>query len=445
MGAPDPRRGLPRVDVVMSEPALADLPRALALDAVRLALDDARETVTADAIPGSASLAAEARRLVESWLSVRPQPVINATGVVIHTNLGRAPWAPEAVAAVAAVAGRYADVEVRLFDGERGGRGASVRDKLVRLTGAEDAIVVNNGAAAVLLALTALARDRDVIVSRGELVEIGGSFRVPDVIAAGGARLVSVGTTNRTRASDFAAAVTPSTAVLLKVHPSNFRMEGFVASVSVAELAAVAKAHGLSVVADVGSGALSDRGEEPGVREAVADGADLVAFSGDKLLGGPQAGILVGKAASIERLRRHPMMRALRVGKETLAALDATLALHLAGRPTPVDRMLSADHDSLRARAAQIVATILGQGGTASIVDVDARAGGGALAEVPLASVAVAVEVADPDASSDALRRGHPAVLVRIHRDRLLADVRTVFVEEDSALAARLATIAARG
>jgi L-seryl-tRNA(Ser) seleniumtransferase len=433
------------VDAVMAEPTLADLPRALALDAARLALEDARETVTLATLPTAASLADEARRRVESWLSVRPQPVINATGVVIHTNLGRAPWAPEAVAAVAAIAGRYADVEVRLFDGERGGRGASVRDKLVRLTGAEDAIVVNNGAAAVLLALTALARDRDVIVSRGELVEIGGSFRVPDVIAAGGARLVSVGTTNRTRASDFAAAISPATAVLLKVHPSNFRMEGFVASVSVAELAAVAKAHGLAVVADVGSGALSDRGEEPGVREAVADGADVVAFSGDKLLGGPQAGILVGKAAHIERLRRHPMMRALRVGKETLAALDATLALHLAGKPTPVDAMLSADHVTLRARAAQIVATILAHGGNASLVEVDARAGGGAMAEVPLASVAVAVDVADPNAASDALRRGHPAVLVRIHRDRLLADVRTVFVEEDAALAARLASVAARG
>lgn len=443
MGGPDPRRALPRVDAVMA--TLADLPRALALDAVRLALEDARESITMASVPDAAALAVEARHQVEGWLSVRPQPVINATGVVIHTNLGRAPWAPEAVAAVVAIAGRYADVEVRLFDGERGGRGASVRDKLVRLTGAEDAIVVNNCAAAVLLALTALGRDRDVIVSRGELVEIGGSFRVPDVIAAGGARLVSVGTTNRTRASDVTAAITPSTAVLLKVHPSNFRMEGFVASVSVAELATIAKVHGLAVVADLGSGALVDRGEEPGVREAVADGADVVAFSGDKLLGGPQAGVIVGKAASIERLRRHPMMRALRVGKETLAALDATLALHLAGRPTPVDRMLSADHETLRARAAEIVGSILMLGGSAFVMDVDARVGGGAMAEVPLASVAVAVEVDDADAAADALRRGSPAVLVRIHRDQLLADVRTVFPDEDSALAARLATVAARG
>ena len=281
--------------------------------------------------------------------------MINATGVIVHTNLGRAPLAAAALDQVADVARGYSNLEYDLDAGGRGSRQTHVADLLRRLTGAEAALVVNNNAAAVMLALAALAEGREVIVSRGELIEIGDGFRIPDVLARSGAQLREVGTTNRTRAADYENAIGPETAVLLRVHQSNFRVVGFTEQPSVTELAQVAQSHKVVLVDDLGSGALVDVGDEPTARASLAGGADLVCFSGDKLLGGPQAGIVVGRADLVERLRRHPLQRALRADKLTLAALEGTLRLAL-DRPEeiPVLRMLREPPESVRARAERL-------------------------------------------------------------------------------------------
>ena len=290
-------RHLPKVDLLLRDPRLAALPHAVALGACRDVLAELRTAIATGKPEVDADVAGRAAARAERLLGGRMRPVINATGVVIHTNLGRAPWPAEAVAAVTEIASGYCNLEIDLDSGRRGGRMDGVSALMRHLTGAEAALVVNNCAAAVLLALTALARDREVVVSRGELVEIGGSFRVPEVIAAGGARLREVGTTNRTRLADYGAAIGPDTAALLRVHPSNFRVVGFVEAPERAELVALGHDRGVVVLEDVGSGSLAGDLGEPSIRGAIADGVDLVMFSGDKLLGGPQAGVIAGRAA----------------------------------------------------------------------------------------------------------------------------------------------------
>jgi L-seryl-tRNA(Ser) seleniumtransferase len=356
----------------------------------------------------------------------RLRRVLTATGVVVHTNLGRAPLAEAALARVAETARGYSNLEFDLAEGARGSRQDHCAGLLRRLTGAEAALVVNNNAAAVLLALAALAEGREVVVSRGELIEIGDGFRIPDVLARSGARLVEVGTTNRTRAADYERAVGPETALLLRVHQSNFRIVGFAGKPRLEELARVARRHDLPLVDDLGSGHLAPSnslllGEEPSARDSLAAGADLVCFSGDKLLGGPQAGIVVGRAELVERLRRHPLQRALRADKLTLAALEGTLALCLdperAAAEIPVLRMLGEPAEDVRARAERLAAAV---GGT--VEETVARTGGGALPLAELPSFACAVE----EGLAEPLRGGEPPVVGIVRDGRLLLDCRTL-------------------
>jgi L-seryl-tRNA(Ser) seleniumtransferase len=338
--------------------------------------------------------------------------------VIVHTNLGRAPLAEAALDHVREATRGYSNLEFDLTTGSRGSRQDHVAGILRRLTGAEAALVVNNNAAAVLLALAALAEGREVIVSRGELIEIGDGFRIPDVLARSGARLVEVGTTNRTRATDYEQAIGPETAVLLRVHQSNFRVVGFTEQPRVEELAAVARRHALPLVDDLGSGVLEALTDEPSAREVLAGGADLVCFSGDKLLGGPQAGIVAGRADLVERLRRHPLQRALRADKLTIAALEGTLQLHLdAPERIPVLRMLREPAAAVRKRASRLAAAV---GGT--VEETVARVGGGALPLAELPSFACAVE----EALVGPLRAGVPPVVGIVRDGRLLLDCRTL-------------------
>jgi L-seryl-tRNA(Ser) seleniumtransferase len=390
----------------------------LAIEAARNVLARAREEIAADVDPGD--LAERVR--AELAESRRPtlRRVLNATGVIVHTNLGRAPLAEEALDRVREVGRGYSNLEYELGAGTRGSRQDHVAGILRRLTGAEAALVVNNNAAAVLLALAALAEEREVLVSRGELIEIGDGFRIPDVLARSGARLVEVGTTNRTRASDYERAIGPETAVLLRVHQSNFRVVGFTELPSVAELAKVARRHELPLVDDLGSGALVPVEDEPSVRASLEAGVDLVCFSGDKLLGGPQAGIVVGRAELVERLRRHPLQRAMRADKLTLAALEGTLTLYLdSPERIPVLRMLRDEH--VRERAERLASLV---GGT--VEETVARVGGGALplAELPSFACAVEEELAGP------LRLGEPPVVGVVRDGRLLLDCRTLTDDE---------------
>jgi len=412
-------RDLPSVDELARG---ADDP--LAVDAARSVLARAREDIRAGADPGD--LEERLREELSAARTARLRRVLNATGVVVHTNLGRAPLPEAALDRVREVGRGYSNLEYDLSAGTRGSRQDHVAGILRRLTGAEAALVVNNNAAAVLLALAALAEGRDVVVSRGELIEIGDGFRIPEVLARSGARLVEVGTTNRTRAADYERAVGPETAVLLRVHQSNFRLVGFTELPSVAELAKVAQRHQLPLVDDLGSGALSPSntvllGEEPSVRESLEAGADLVCFSGDKLLGGPQAGIVVGRADLVEKLRRHPLQRAFRADKLTLAALEGTLALYLeperALREVPVLRMALEDAGSVRARAGRLAELTGGE-----VEETVGRIGGGALplAELPSFACAVEEELTAP------LREGEPPVVGVVRDGRLLLDCRTL-------------------
>lgn len=391
----------------------------------------------------------ESRILAAAHPSLRK--VVNATGVLLHTNLGRAPLAAEAQRAVQEASGTC-NLELDLASGTRGSRQDHVEELLRRLTGAQASVVVNNNAAGVHLALSALASGREVVVSRSEQVEIGGSFRMPEVMRAAGVRLVEVGTTNRVRLSDYEAALSLQTALLLKVHRSNFRLVGFVSDVSVSELAGLARRVGLPLVYDLGSGALVDlrsRGlpYEPTVPEAVREGADLVLFSGDKLLGGPQAGIVVGRTDLVEVLRRHPLYRAVRMDKLDLAALEATLRLYLdpetAWERVPVLRMLGASEDRLRARA-QALARSFGQLGVqAEPVPCESEAGGGSLPGAVLPSWGVRVWQASgsPQALAAALRAASPPVLARVQGDAVLLDLRSVLPEDDSVLEASVAAV----
>jgi L-seryl-tRNA(Ser) seleniumtransferase len=412
-------------------PSVDELARSsgdpLAVDAARAVIARARQAVLAGDDPGDL----EERLRDELAAARRPElrRVLNATGVIAHTNLGRAPLADEALARVVETARGYSNLEYDLDAGGRGSRQAHVTGILRRLTGAEAALVVNNNAAAVMLALAALGEGRDVIVSRGELIEIGDGFRIPDVLVRSGARLVEVGTTNRTRAADYEAAIGPETALLLRVHQSNFRVVGFTEQPRLEQLAEVARRHGLPLVDDLGSGALVDVGDEPTARASLAGGADLVCFSGDKLLGGPQAGIVVGRAELVERLRRHPLQRALRADKLTLAALEGTLALYLdAPARIPVLRMVREDAAEVRSRAERLARLVGGD-----VEETVARVGAGALplAELPSFACAVEEELAAP------LRAGEPPLVGVLRDGRLLLDCRTLTdAEIDEAAAA---------
>ena len=426
-------RDLPSVDDLLRDERLAAQPRGLALAAARAALDRAREEIRVGAEPGD--LVERALAELEHARAPRLRRVLNATGVVVHTNLGRAPLAPEAIERVAEVARGYSNLEYDLAAGTRGSRQDHAADLLRRLTGAEAALAVNNNAAAVLLALAALAEGREVLVSRGELIEIGDGFRIPDVLARSGARLREVGTTNRTRAADYENAIGEHTALILRVHQSNFRVVGFAEQPRVAELAAVARRHALPLVDDLGSGALADLWDEPDARASLAAGADLVCFSGDKLLGGPQAGIVVGRAELVERLRRHPLQRALRADKLTLAALEGTLALSLeAPERVPVVRMLKEPVEDVRARAERLAALVGGE-----VEATVARAGGGALPLAEVESYACAVE----EELAPLLRAGDPPVIAIVRDGRTLLDCRTLSDDEIDEVAAAVA--AARG
>ena len=416
-------RDLPSVDRLLGDDVLAAAPRALATAAARSALERAREAIRSGEDPGD--LVGSARAELERLGAPALRRVVNATGVIVHTNLGRAPLAEAALARAIEIGASYSNLELDLSSGTRGSRQDHVADALRRLTGAEAALVVNNNAAAVLLALAALAQGREVVVSRGELVEIGDGFRIPDVLAHSGARMIEVGTTNRTRAVDFERAIGADTALLLRVHQSNFRIVGFTQSPTTEDLARVAHDAGLWLVDDLGSGSLADVGDEPTAASSIAAGADLVCFSGDKLLGGPQAGIVVGRAELVERLRRHPLQRALRADKLTLAALEGTLALHedpeRARKEIPVLRMLDEPLERVRARAERLAGLVGGE-----VEETVARVGGGALplAELPSAACAIEEGLAAP------LRLGDPPVLGIVRDGRLLLDARTLAESE---------------
>jgi L-seryl-tRNA(Ser) seleniumtransferase len=417
-------RDLPSVDELTRE-----IDDPLAVDTARTLLEDAREQIRAGMDPGD--LATRLREELASIRSPSLRRVINATGVIAHTNLGRAPLAEAALARVHEIARGYSNLEYDVSAGGRGSRQDHVAGMLRRLTGAEAALVVNNNAAAVMLALAALAEGREVLVSRGELIEIGDGFRIPDVLARSGARLREVGTTNRTRAADYDAAIGTDTAVLLRVHQSNFRVIGFTEQPRLEDLASVAHRHGLPLVDDLGSGALVDIVDEPTARSSLAGGADLVCFSGDKLLGGPQAGIVVGRADLVERLRRHPLQRALRADKLTLAALDGTLTLALdSPDEIPVLRMLREPVESVRGRAERLAALVQGE-----VEETVARAGGGALPLAELASFACAIE----EKLAAPLRLGDPPVVGIVRDGRLLLDCRTLTDAEAAETAAAIA------
>jgi L-seryl-tRNA(Ser) seleniumtransferase len=425
-------RDLPSVDELARDERLAAEPLPLVVAAAREVLARARDKIAAGHEPGDLA----ERTLAELAAARAPalRRALNATGVIVHTNLGRAPL-PEAALARALEVGRgYSNLEYDLTAGGRGSRQDHVAAILRRLTGAEAALVVNNNAAAVMLALAALAEGREVLVSRGELIEIGDGFRIPDVLARSGARLREVGTTNRTRAADYERAIGPETAVLLRVHQSNFRVVGFTEQPTVEQLAAVARRHELPLVDDLGSGVLVHLEGEPSAKESLAAGADLVCFSGDKLLGGPQAGIVVGRADLVERLRRHPLQRALRADKLTLAALEGTLGLYLdperAVRKVPVLRMLNEPAETVRARAERLAAAVGGE-----VEETVARVGGGALPLAELPSVACAVE----ESLAEPLRTGEPPVVGVLRDGRLLLDCRTLTDAEAEEVAAAVA------
>ena len=453
-------RLLPKVHVLLeSESAralLSEKPRPVVLDAVRLELDDLRQRVLAgEAMPPfcEADVFAAVRRRLESNDLRRLQRVINATGIVLHTNMGRAPIAEVAARAAYDVARNYSNLELDLASGKRGGRGGQIEELFTRLTGAEAALVVNNNAAAVLLALTALAKDGEVVISRGELVEIGGGFRVPDVITSSGARLVEVGTTNKTRLADYARAVTADTKVLLKVHASNYRIVGFTEETPLTQLVKLGQERGLLVMNDLGSGALVDVTAyglpyEPTVQETIRAGVDVAMVSGDKLLGGPQCGILVGKSASIASMAAHPLFRALRADKMTLAALEATLRLYLdperLTETLPVLSMLSQTREQI-ARRARRVRTALAKlpGLTVRLVDGDGYTGGGALPAVPLPTKLVQVRPSglSVEELAERLRRHDPPVMGMLTDGWFALDLRTVRAEETREMVTAIRTV----
>ncbi len=453
-------RELPAVDRLLREPLLDDLaarlPRRVILQAVQDTINLYRSRINdhksdhqiLDQIDLSPqSLAQEAAALAEKRSGLSLKPLINATGIVIHTNLGRSPLAESAVEALAAVAANYNNLELSLEDGKRGSRQEHLEALICELCGAEAAITLNNNAAAVFLALKALTDGREVVVSRGQLVEIGGSFRIPEIMAASGAHLVEVGTTNKTYLRDYENAVNENSAAFLKVHSSNYHMVGFTAEVNAADLAALAHKHGLLVIEDLGSGVLLDLEKyglpaEPRVQDSIAAGVDLITFSGDKMLGGPQAGIIVGRKELVATIRTNQLARALRIDKFTVAALEATLRLYLdeakAVSEIPVWRMLTADHETLRKRAQNLANRFEETFGadSVSIVSGISKVGGGALptAELPTFLVGIKLQEGSPEALVEKLRAGNPPVILRLQQDTLLFDPRTIFEEQEDSL-----------
>ncbi|HYN19469.1 MAG TPA: L-seryl-tRNA(Sec) selenium transferase [Thermoanaerobaculia bacterium] len=447
----EPRRGIPSLDRLLNDPAVSSLIPLYGRGPVRVQarreVDALRERLAANgALPQGeieaavAGLPGRIAARIQASLGETLARILNATGVLLHTNLGRAPLPRSVAAALPPLLDAYCDLEFETDGGKRGERNRRAERLLTALTGAEAALVVNNNAAALVLALATHARDREVIVSRGELVEIGGSFRIPEILATAGARLVEVGSTNRTRLSDYEKVIGPSTApntaLLLKAFPSNFKIVGFTASVPPQELAGLGRERKIPVLVDEGSGLLRRHpapqlAGHPSMEELIESGCDLVCGSGDKLLGGPQAGLLVGRADLVRACRKHPLYRALRPDRTTFAALEGVLRLHLSGQPLPLDRMWP-DLVELRGRLERVAAEL--PPGTAEIVPADAFLGGGSAPEAPIPGEALALQ--GEDALLARLRRGVPPVVGYLHQGRLLLDLRTVDPEDDPALIA---------
>lgn len=441
----DQRRDLPSISSLLETSGVRSLlerhPRPLVVEAVRNAVDAAR--MEGQVVKSEEQWVASIANTVDKLVQPSLRRVINATGIVLHTNLGRAPLADAAIEAIAGTAGGFSNLEYDVQSGLRGSRYSHCVGLLIQLTGAKDALVVNNCAAALVLTLNTLAQRKQVLVSRGELVEIGGSFRIPDIMARSGARLVEVGTTNRTHEDDYRRAITPKTAAIVKVHRSNFAIEGFTSDVRVEQLAFIGSEHGLPVVHDLGSGlilALDQYGlrGEPTASAALAAGASVVLMSGDKLLGGPQAGIILGESGLLARLRKNPLTRAMRVDKLTLSALEATLRLYLepvrALREIPVLAMLTAPVESLAARARSIVDKLESARVEARVVESIASVGGGAFPTAEISSIAISMS-GDAQSTEERLRLGDPAVIGRIVDGRLLLDLRSVQPRDDTVLA----------
>ncbi len=444
-------RAIPSIEQLRQREAVRALEtrygRAAVVDALRTEAAAIRERLAAKQDTQTEDVPLTLERAVAARLAITQAPslvsVINATGVIIHTNLGRAPLAASAVERVTALATGYTNLEYDIAKGTRGRRDVHAERLLCSLTGAEAAVIANNNAAATLLSLAALAAGREVIVSRGELVEIGGGFRVPDVMAQSGAHLREVGTTNRTRAADYAAAISDRTALILRVHPSNFTIEGFTERPRLDELVALGRRFSIPVVEDLGSGLLEDNADvpalrlEPSVRSSLTAGVDLVTFSGDKLLGGPQAGVIAGRTAIVSPIRRHPLMRALRADKMTYAALEATLEEYAAGRAhetVPVMRMLSLTPETIAARADALASTLSAAGLVVDVIDGVSTIGGGSApgSQLPTRLVALTMPA---ERLATALRAGDPPVIARIDNDRVLIDLRTVPPSLDEQLA----------
>jgi L-seryl-tRNA(Ser) seleniumtransferase len=460
-------RRLPKVDELLKAPAVASLlkkyPRAVVVDAVREAVDSARELAsleekTAVKAVEAKAIISEAGRLADEVMRPSLRRVINATGVVVHTNLGRSILPRVAIDAMVEVAGAYSNTEFDVKVGKRGSRHDHVEKLLTKLTGAEAAMAVNNNAAAVLLALSALAKGKEAIVSRGQLVEIGGSFRIPDVMRQSGAKLVEIGATNKTHAKDYRAAITPKTGLIMRAHPSNFQVVGFMAEVPLSEMVSIARENGLLVLDDLGSGVMVDVTKaglppEPTVNESVSAGVDVVTFSGDKLMGGPQAGIAVGTKAAIAKMKKHPLARAVRIDKMTLAALEATLKLYFdepkAIQEIPTLAALFAKPAALKKRADKLAVDIrkaAGPGVKADSVKDTSKAGGGALplAEMPTAAVRITVDGLSANKLEAALRRYKTPVIGRIKGDTLLLDLRTIQPQDEKEIVAAVAAAARR-
>jgi L-seryl-tRNA(Ser) seleniumtransferase len=454
-------RGLPKVDELLKrddvEAAVASYGRDLVVDSLRDALEAAREAILAGSEEPvfATGVVEDAFARIDTAMARSLARVVNATGIVIHTNLGRSILSGEAIEAVAEVAGSYSTLEYDVESGERGSRHVHVERLLTELSGAEAAMAVNNNASAVMIALSALAGGREAVVSRGQLIEIGGSFRIPDIMSASGARMVEVGTTNKTRAADYEAAIGPETGVLLRVHSSNYRMVGFTEEVTLAELVALGERHEVPVYEDQGSGVLVDLRSvglpwEPTMREAIEAGADLVSASGDKLLGGPQAGLLVGTAEVIERLKAHPLARVLRLDKMTLAALEVTLRAYLDPERVferiPTLRMLAASEEEMAKRAASLAARIVEAADETcetDVVDDVSRAGGGSLpmADIPTRVVAVSPLEGSVVELEERLRANTPPIVARIKDDRLRIDPRTLSAADEDEIVAAFARI----
>jgi L-seryl-tRNA(Ser) seleniumtransferase len=442
----DTLRDLPAVHRVLEEAAVVEYASMLGRETIKRAVEQVldRARASGERQTYESIVAAVAARLEDFRLG-RMLGVINATGVILHTNLGRAPLASEAIAEIDRLARGYTNLEYDLQLGERGSRYERVTDALREATGAAGALVVNNCAAAVLLMLDSFAKGREVIVARSQLVEIGGGFRIPDVLERSGAVLVEVGTTNRVYIGDFERALSPRTAMLLRTHPSNYRIGGFTHDVTAAELVELGRRAGVTVVEDLGSGALVDLAEyglphERTVQEALSDGLDLVTFSADKLLGGPQAGVVVGRERFIARLRSNPLVRALRVGKLTLAALSATLQCYrnrASRERIPLYRMLATTLGELRDRSRAYISSVPG----ASTIEVEAYVGGGSLPDAGIPSLGVALPAEHPEAIAATLRRRTPAIVARIEAGRVVFDLRTVAPEEDVEVIAALSNL----